>query len=101
MESGAMFGEYQQFFKAVAALVLVLGLMGGLTLALKKLGLGGPMPVVGKDKRLKIIEVLAVDGRRKVMILQRDDVQHLILLGGNEETVIETGFNDLDNKDHA
>jgi len=27
--------------------------------------------------------------------------QHLILLGGNEETVIETGFKAIDNKKHA
>lgn len=92
------FGELSQLFKAIAALVLVLGLMGGLTLVLKKLGLSGALPIKNGDKRLKIIEVLPMDGRRKLAIIQRDDVQHLILLGGNEETVIESGFKPLDNK---
>jgi len=85
----------------LAALTFVLILMGGLVLALKKLGLTGALPAQLGNKRLKLIEVLSLDGRRKVAIIQRDDVQHLILLGGNDETVIETGFKPVDNKDHA
>lgn len=95
------FGELDQLFKAVAALVFVLALMGGLALALKKLGLSGEITTKNGDKRLKVIEVLSLDGRRKLAIVQRDDVQHLILLGGNEETVIESGFAPLDNKNNA
>jgi len=95
------FGELSQLFRAIAALVFVLALMGGLTLLLKRLGLSGALPVKNGDKRLKIIEVLPIDGRRKLTIVQRDDVQHLILLGGNEETVIESGFKPLDNNKHA
>jgi len=95
------YGELSQFFRAIAALVFVLVLMGGLTIALKKLGLTGALPVKSGAKRLKIIEVLPLDGRKKLIIVQRDDVQHLILSGGNEETVIETGFAPIDNKDHV
>ncbi len=93
-----MEGELPQILKAVAALVFVLALMGGLSLVLKKLGLSSAMPIKSGDKRLKLVEILPLDGRRKIAIVQRDDVQHLILLGGNEETVIETGFKPLDNK---
>jgi len=92
------FDDLNQLFKALAALVFVLGLMGGLALLLKRLGLSGALPVKNGDKRLKIIEVLPMDGRRKLTIIQRDDVQHLILLGANEETVIESGIQPLDNK---
>ncbi len=95
-----MESELPQIFKALAALVFVLGLMGGLAIALKKLGLSGAMPIKTGEKRLKIIEILPLDGRRKLAIIERDDVQHLILLGGNEETVIETGFEPLDNKNN-
>ena len=94
------YGELSEIFRAIAALVFVLVLMGGLTLVLKKLGLGGALPTKQGVKRLKIIEVLPLDGRRKLIIIQRDDVQHLILSGGNEETVIETGFKPLDNDKH-
>lgn len=96
-----MEGELPQIFKAIAALVFVLGLMGGLALALKKLGLSGAMPVKNGNKRLKVIEALPLDGRRKLAIVQRDDQQHLIILGANGETVIESGFAPLDNKDNA
>ena len=96
-----MEGDFYQFFRAIAALVFVLGLMGGLAFLLKKLGLSGAAPVKSGDKRLKVIETLPLDGRRKLAIVQRDDIQHLILLGGNDETVIESGFAPLDNNDNA
>ncbi|MFK7840430.1 MAG: flagellar biosynthetic protein FliO [Bdellovibrionales bacterium] len=95
------FGDISQLLRALAALAFVLALMGGLTLVLKKLGLSGALPTHKGKKRLKIVEILPLDGRRKLAIIQRDDVQHLILLGGNEQTIIETGFKPDDNKDHA
>lgn len=91
-----------QIFQLIAALVFVVSLMGGLALVLKKLGLSGAVPAMaGKEKRLKIIEVLPLDARRKMVIVQRDEVQHLILLGGNHETVIETGIKPKDNAGNA
>lgn len=90
-----------QFLKMFAALVFVLALIGGLALALKKLGLGGvPTQNAGKKKRLKVIEALTIDPRRRLVLVQRDDVEHLILLGGNEANVIETGIAVTDNEDH-
>ncbi len=92
--------ELPQIFKALAALVFVLSLMGGLALAMKKLGLSGAAPIQGKTKRLKLIEVLPLDRARKLAIVQRDDVQHLIILGGNNECVVETGIKPPDNEKH-
>ena len=83
--------------KAFAALVFVLGLMGGLSLILRKLGLSGAAPTQKGEKRLKVIEILPLDARRRLAIIQRDDVQHLIILGHNDETVIETGIKPKDN----
>lgn len=96
-----MEGELPQLFKMLAALVFVVGLMGGLALVMKRLGLSGAMPVQGKTKRLKLIEVLPLDRTRKLAIIQRDDTQHLIMLGGNSETVIETNIPTQDNDGDA
>lgn len=90
-------GEFPALLKMVLALIFVLGLMGLLTLALKKLGLAGPVPVAGKKARLKLIEIIPLDQRRRLAIIQRDDKQHLVILGANSETVVETNIPAPDN----
>ncbi len=91
------FSDLPSLLKLFAALVFVLGLMGGLALLLKKLGLSGVAPSSQGDKRLKMVEVLPIDARRRLAIIQRDDVQHLVIFGVNDETVIETNITPKDN----
>ncbi len=81
--------DYLKFF---AALALVLGMMGGLALILKKVGLGNVGLVPADKRRLKIVEILPLDARRKALILRRDDKEHLVILGANGETVVETNI---------
>ena len=82
--------DLPQILKLVAALVFVVSLMGGLAFILKRSGLNGTLPSASNDKRLKLIEILHLDGRRKLVLLQRDDKQHLVILGASGETVVET-----------
>lgn len=71
------------------ALVLVLGLMGGLWLLLKKAGNGfTPFFKNATKRRLSVIEVLPLDAKRKAMILRCDNSDHLIILGQTGETVV-------------
>lgn len=88
--------ETIDYIKFVASLALVLGLMGGLALILKKIGLGNIGIVPADKRRLKIVEILPLDARRKALILRRDEKEHLVILGVNGETVIET---DIERKD--
>ena len=85
-----------QIIKLIAALLFVLGLMGGLALALRRLGLSGALPVSPQKKRLRLIEALPLDGRRRLVLIERDEVQHLVILGANGETVVETGIRKQD-----
>ncbi len=78
-----------QIFKLLIAMVFVLSLMGGLALLLKKLGLGGAPEQRGKEKRLKLIETLPLDARRRLAIIECDGKQHLVLMGLNGDTVID------------
>jgi flagellar protein FliO/FliZ len=48
----------------------------------------GPKP----DPRLGVIEQSNVDGRRKLLLIRRDDVEHLIMTGGPVDVVIETNI---------
>jgi flagellar protein FliO/FliZ len=42
--------------------------------------------------RLGVIEYTNVDGKRKLVLIRRDDVEHLIMTGGPVDVVIETGI---------
>jgi flagellar protein FliO/FliZ len=44
------------------------------------------------EKRLQVLETATVDGKRKVMIIRRDNVEHVIMTGGPQDLVIETGI---------
>lgn len=51
-------------------------------------GFFGPKP----DKRLDVVEHASVDGRRRLVLVRRDNVEHLIMTGGPVDLVIETGI---------
>ncbi|MBN8521071.1 MAG: FliO/MopB family protein [Alphaproteobacteria bacterium] len=85
--------EAYDYLKFVVALVFVLSLMGGLAYVMKRLGMGqGMSTLAGGKRRLKILEVLPLDSRRKLMMIERDDVQHLVILSSSGETVVETNI---------
>jgi flagellar protein FliO/FliZ len=84
--------EATDYIKFVLALIFVLGLMGGLALILKRIGLGNVGLMPADKRRLKIIEILPLVARRKALILRRDDKEHLVILGSNGETVVETNI---------
>ena len=46
----------------------------------------------GSEKRLQVIDTATVDGKRKVMIIRRDNVEHVVMTGGPSDLVIETGI---------
>lgn len=91
--------DLPQYLRLFAALIFVLGLMGGLALIMKKLGLSHGASANPAKKRLKLIEALPLDARRRLVLIQRDEQQHLVILGPNSETLVETGIKALDNAD--
>ena len=46
----------------------------------------------GPPRRLDVVEHANVDGRRKLILIRRDDVEHLLMTGGPVDVVIETGI---------
>lgn len=48
--------------------------------------------VRGRNKRLSVVDTLAIDQKRQLLIIRRDDVEHLILTGGPQDVVVETGI---------
>ena len=43
-------------------------------------------------KRLEVTDQANVDGRRKLLLVRRDGIEHLIMTGGPVDVVIETGI---------
>ena len=78
--------------KFIIAFALVLALIGGAFYALRRFGagaLGVAAGMRGRQPRLAVIESAAVDARRSLMLVRRDNVEHLILIGGPTDVVIE------------
>jgi hypothetical protein len=45
-----------------------------------------------KARRTGVVEATSVDGRRRLLLVRRDNVEHLIMTGGPVDVVIETGI---------
>ena len=92
--------ETINYFKFVLALLFVLGLIGGFAIIAKRAGLGNRGPIVrGKSKRLSIIETMVLDPKRRVVLIQCDNSENILLLGPNNEQVIGNGPSDKDLSD--
>lgn len=91
----------------ILSFLFVLGLIGLMAMGLKRYGhrlQSGSAPMVlskilGQSKlagesagRLAIVEVRYLDPRRKLVLVRRDDVEHLLLLADGRESVVESGI---------
>lgn len=86
--------DFEGYFRFIIALAVVLALIGMLAMVLRRLGL---TPRISKslrnaDRRLHIVDVANVDGKRRLVLVRRDRVEHLLLLGPSSEVVVETGI---------
>jgi flagellar protein FliO/FliZ len=85
--------EFSGYLKFVFALAFVIGLIGLLSFLVRRFGMGAMAPYrKGAGRRLAVIEVAAVDTKRRLVLLRRDDTEHLVLLGANSELLIESGI---------
>lgn len=46
----------------------------------------------GRNRRLTVIDSVAIDPKRQLLIVRRDNVEHLLLTGGPQDVVVETGI---------
>ena len=83
--------EFIDILRYFGALILVLALIGLAGLAARRFGVPG-MTRAARDKRLAIIESLMVGPRQRLLIIRRDDVEHMVLSGPDGASVIESGI---------
>ncbi|HVV63531.1 MAG TPA: flagellar biosynthetic protein FliO [Pseudolabrys sp.] len=72
------------------AFLVVLGLIGLTAWLVRRFGanrLGGSAR--GRQPRLAVIDAASVDGRRRLVLIRRDNIEHLLMIGGPSDVVIE------------
>jgi flagellar protein FliO/FliZ len=75
----------------VAALLLVLALIGVAGLVARKWGVPG-VTRAAADKRLAIVETLMIGPRQKLFIIRRDNVEHLVFSSPDGACLVESGI---------
>jgi len=75
--------DITEFLRAVFALALTLGLIGIAAVLLRKYGPDyiARLSAQKKDRRLKVVESLVLDPARRLLIVDCDGREQLILLG--------------------
>ena len=85
--------ESISWIRVILAFGGVLMLMSLLALGLKMLAKRGiltPQMGMSKGKRLQVVESMNIDMRRKLVIVRRDNREHLLLLGNERDLVVES-----------
>ena len=77
--------------KFFLAFVIVLGLIGVTAWLVRRFGAErfGGASARGRQPRLAVVDQAAVDGRRQLVIIRRDNVEHLLMIGGPTDVVVE------------
>ena len=84
-----LFGEFP-LVKLLIAFAIVFVLIIATFWLLRRFGgtrIGGASR--GRQPRLAVIDAAAVDGRRRLVLIRRDNVEHLVMIGGPSDVVIE------------
>ena len=83
--------DYPTYLRFALALVFVLGLIALATWAARRLGLvARAARPRGQARRISIVEVTTLDAKRRLVLVRRDDTEHLLLLGLGNDVVIES-----------
>jgi flagellar protein FliO/FliZ len=81
--------DVAHYLRFVASLVFVIGLILAGVWAVRRFGLGGAMLRPPARRRLAVVEMLPLDAKHRLVLVRRDDREHLLLLGTSSETVVE------------
>ena len=89
-------GAYgSRFFLAAGGVGIALLVLIGILWIMRN---RAPSPFVrgGKNRqpRLQVLDAAAVDARRRLVLVRRDGIEHLIMIGGPTDIVIESGISD-------
>ena len=89
-----LFGEGQYGLKFVFAFIVVLALIALTAWLVRRFGAKrlGTGTARGRQPRLAVIDAASVDGRRRLVLIRRDNVEHLMMIGGPTDVVVEANI---------
>ncbi|MGA8692775.1 MAG: flagellar biosynthesis protein FliO [Xanthobacteraceae bacterium] len=72
------------------AFLIVLGVIGAIWWTVRRFGSGRiGSSARGRQPRLAVIDYASVDNRRRLILVRRDNVEHLLMIGGPTDIVVE------------
>ena len=80
---------------AAAAFLFAFAVIALIAWAFKALMLSGRSGagfLKGRERRLGLVESTAIDNHRRLLLIRRDNVEHLIMTGGPVDVLIESGI---------
>src|SRR5437868_9229437 len=80
--------------KFLIAFVVVLALIAGTFWLIRRFGANRLANGAGRSRqpRLAVIDAAAVDSRRRLVLIRRDNVEHLLMIGGPSDVVVEANI---------
>src|SRR5215831_18469530 len=89
-----LFGEGQYGLRILAAAFLVLASIGVLVWLVHVFRSERTRAASrrARQPRLAVIDAATVDGRRRLVLIRRDNVEHLLMIGGQADIVVESNI---------
>jgi flagellar protein FliO/FliZ len=87
----AFFNNMSVPVKFLLAFIVVFAVLGAAGYLMRRFT-GGNLSIVsprGRQPRLAVIDAASVDGRRRLVLVRRDNIEHLLLIGGPTDIVVE------------
>lgn len=82
---------YETYLHFTLALLLVLGLIAILAWILRRFGFGGALRGDNR-RRVQVLETTPLGPRHRLILIRRDQTEHLLLLGAEGDLVVERGI---------
>src|SRR5436189_2930093 len=78
----------------IVAFIVVLALIGVAAWLVRRFATSrlGANTQRGRMPRLAVIDAAAVDGRRRLVLVRRDNIEHLLMIGGPSDIVVESNI---------
>jgi len=83
---------FDSYLRLIIALVIVITMIGGAGWIVRRFGWGARFVARAGTRRLAVLEVLPMDGKRRLVLFRRDGVEHLVLVGATGDLLIERGI---------
>jgi flagellar protein FliO/FliZ len=87
-----LFGGMPDAVKFIIVFMLILAILVPLLWRRFSVGPLSPLGPRGRQPRLAVIDSAAVDVRRRLVLIKRDNVEHLLMIGGPVDIVVEANI---------